>query len=81
MNIKIIILLTLQITPPFYVVGDKTTEALANLSNLAQKLHTWFANNKMKANHDKYDLLLSTQESFNIQIENFTIKSSKVKKL
>ena len=35
----------------------------------------------MKANHDKYHLLLSTQESFNIQIENFTIKSSKVKKL
>ena len=35
----------------------------------------------MKANHDKYHLLLSAQESFNIQIENFTIKSSKVKKL
>ena len=64
-----------------YVVGDNTTEVLTNLSNLAQKLLTWFANNKMKANHDKYHLLLSTQESFNIQIENFTIKSSKVKKL
>ena len=64
-----------------YVTGDNTTEVLTNLSNLAQKLLTWFANNKMKANHDKYHLLLSTQESFNIQIENFTIKSSKVKKL
>ena len=64
-----------------YVAGDNTTEVLANLSNLAQKLLTWFANDKMKANHDKYHLLLSTQESFNIQIENFTIKSSKVKKL
>ena len=64
-----------------YIVGDNTTEVLTNLSSLAQKLFTWFANNKMKANHDKCHLLLSTQESFNIQIANFTIKSSKAKKL
>ena len=35
----------------------------------------------MKANHDKCHLLLSTQESFNIQIANFTIKPSNTKKL
>ena len=35
----------------------------------------------MKANHDKCDLLLSFQESFNIQIANFTIKYSKAKRL
>ena len=64
-----------------YIVGDNITEALTNLSSLAQKLFTWFSNNKMKANHDKWHLLLSTQESFNIQIANFTIKSSKAKKL
>ena len=64
-----------------YIVGDSITEALTNLSSLAQKLFTWFSNNKMKANHDKWHLLLSTQESFNIQIANFTIKSSKAKKL
>ena len=34
----------------------------------------------MKANHDKCYLLLSIQESSNIQIANFTIKSSKAKK-
>ena len=33
----------------------------------------------MKANHDKCHVLLSTQESFNIQIANFTIKSFKAK--
>ena len=33
----------------------------------------------MKANHDKCHLLLSTQECFNIQIANFTIKSFKAK--
>ena len=60
-------------------VDDNTTEALTNLSILAQRLLTWFDNNKMKANHDKCHVLLSTQESFNIQIANFTIKSFKAK--
>ena len=35
----------------------------------------------MKANHDKCHILLNTQERFNIQIANFTIKFSKAKKL
>ena len=35
----------------------------------------------MKANHYKCHVLLSTQERFNIQIVNFTIKSSKAKNL
>ena len=34
----------------------------------------------MKAIHDKCHLLLRTQESSNIQIPGFTIKSSKAKK-
>ena len=63
-----------------YIVVNTTTEVLTNLSSLAQKLFAWFANNKMKANHDKYHLLLNTQESSNIQTANFTIKSSQAKK-
>ena len=63
-----------------YIVVNNTTEVLGNLSSLAQKLFAWFANNKMKANHDKYHLLLNTQESSNIQAANFTIKSSQAKK-
>ena len=35
----------------------------------------------MKVNHDKCHLIFSTQESFNIQISNFMIESSKAKKL
>ena len=35
----------------------------------------------MKVNHDKCHLLLSAQESSNIQIASFTTKSSNVKKL
>ena len=64
-----------------YIVGDKSTVVLTNLSCFAQKLFTWFANNRMKANHDKCHILLNTQERFNIQIANFTIKFSKAKKL
>ena len=65
--------------PPPYIVADNITEVLTNLSSLSQKIITWFASNKMKANHDKCHLFLSTQESSNIQIGNFTIKSSKAK--
>ena len=64
-----------------YTVGSNMTEVLTNLSCHAQKLFTWFANNQMKANYDKCHLLLSTQESASIPVENFTIKSSKAKKL
>ena len=64
-----------------YIVGDKSTVVLTNLSCFAQKLFTWFANNRMKTNHDKCHILLNTQERFNIQIANFTIKFSKAKKL
>ena len=64
-----------------YIVGDNIAEVLENLSSLAQKLFTCFANNKMKASHDKCHLLLSTQESFNIRIGIFTIKSSKEKEI
>ena len=61
-----------------HIIGDNSTKVLTNLSSLAQKLFTWFANNKMKPNHGKCHLLLSTPES--TQIANFTIKSSEAKK-
>ena len=65
-----------------YSVGSTTTEVLENLSGITKKLFTWFANNQMKANDDKCHLLLSSpDDSSLIQIENSTIKCSKVKKL
>ena len=67
MNIEIVILVTMQMRSPLTLLVN-TTEVLANLSSLTQKLFTWFANNKMKANHDKCHLLLSTQENFNVLI-------------
>ena len=59
-----------------YIVANNTAEVLEKLTNLTQRLFTWFAKNKMKANHGKYHLLLSTQEDGNIQISNTTINYS-----
>ena len=65
-----------------YAVGSTTTDVLENLSGITKKLFTWFANNEMKANDDKCHLLLSSPDDRAlIQIENSTIKCSKVKKL
>ena len=63
------------------VVAHNTEEVIENLTNVTQKLFIWFANNKMKANHGKCHLLLSTQEEANIQIVNTTIKCSQSEKI
>ena len=63
-----------DITPN--IVGNNTTGVLTNLSGIAQKLFTGFPNNKIKSNNDN-----DNQNSFNIQIANFTIKFFKAKKL
>ena len=64
-----------------YSVDSTKTEVLENLSGITKKLFTWFADNQMKANDDKCQLLLSSpDDSSLVQIENSTIKCSKVKK-
>ena len=61
-------------------VGGTTKEVLENLSRITKKLFTWFPNNQVKANDEKCHLLLSSpDDSSVIQIENSTIKCSKVK--
>ena len=56
-----------------YVVTNNTAEVLEDLTNITQRVFTWFANNQMKANHGKCHLFLSSQEDANIQIANTTI--------
>ena len=76
-----IIILQIKLTTP-YSVGSTATEVLENISGITKKLFTWFAYNQMKANDDKCHLiLLSPDDSAVIQIQNSTIKCSKVKKL
>ena len=64
-----------------YVVANNTAEVIENLIIITQKLFPWFASNQMKVNHDKWHLLLRTQDEANIQIANSTMKCSKLKKL
>ena len=45
-----------------YVVGNNTTDVRSRINNITQELFTLFANNQMKANHDKCHLLLSSHE-------------------
>ena len=59
-------------TTPYYF-GSTTTEVLDNLSCLTKKLFSWFANNQI--------ILSSPEDDIAFQIENSTIKCSKVKKL
>ena len=68
-------------TPP-HALFVALQQVLENLSFITKKLFTWLANNRRKANDDKCHLLLSFPgDSAFIQIENSTIKCSKVKKL
>ena len=79
---KTIILQIMPMTPPPHYFGSTTTKVLDNLSCFIKKLFSWFANNQMKANDDKCHLILSSPEDdIAFQIENSTIKCSKVKKL
>ena len=64
-----------------YIVANNTAEVLEKLTNIMQRLFTWFANIRMEANLGKCHLLLSTQEDANIQISNTTINCSRSQKL
>ena len=52
-----------------------------NLESASDKLLTWFANNKMKANPDKYHFLLTGKNELTLDINHAQIKSSKEEKL
>ena len=64
-----------------YFVGNNTAEKLENLTNITQRPFTWFANNQMKANHGKCQLLLSTQEDANSMQQDATMNCSRSQKL
>ena len=65
-----------------YCTGLKISDVLIKLENAAETLLQWFKDNRMKANPDKYHLLINnTKESFQIKIGNETISNSKYEKL
>ena len=59
-----------------YDVGDNIDEVIYSLQESSKKLFKWFADNQMKATEDKCQLIVSTNEFTEIQIGDFSIKSS-----
>ena len=64
-----------------YVCSDNVDVTLDKLEEVEKVLFEWFSNNFLKANADKYSLILSTDEPFRIIIDNEVIKNSNNKKL
>ena len=64
-----------------FVSGDTPLSIITSLENAAEKLFEWFANNHMKANHDKCHLLMSTLTPISIKIKDYIIKNSDNEKL
>ena len=52
-----------------------------NLEKVSAKLLLWFTNNRMKANPDKYQFLLTGTNELTLEIDQCQIKSSKEEKL
>ena len=64
-----------------FVSSDTPLNVITSLENAAAKLFEWFANNHMKANHDKCHLLMSTLTPISIKVKDYMIKNSGNEKL
>ena len=64
-----------------YDAGDNIDEVIFSLQESSKKLFKWFADNQIKTNEDKYNLIVSTNELTEIQIGDFSIKNSANEKL
>ena len=64
-----------------YISANNTNEAIHCLENVTDTLFKWFSDNLMKGNADKYHLLVSTNYTGNIKIENIDITNSSCEKL
>ena len=65
-----------------YCTGLKISDALIKSEKAAETLLLWFKDNRMKANPEKYHLLINnTKENFQVKIGNKTVSNSKYEKL
>lgn len=51
-----------------YVIGKNLKGKVVFKLKVTQMLLTWLAQNKMKASFSKYDMLLSTTETYNLKL-------------
>ena len=63
------------------VCGKDITSVIKSLKNAAEIVFTWFKNNHMKGNKDKYHVVLSTHEDMHVKIGTSQIKNSCSEKL
>ena len=63
-----------------YISGRKINEIIETLENTSITMFSWFKFNGMKANPDKYHLLLSSDEKCNVSIGNHLIENNKQQK-
>ena len=59
-----------------FVFGDTPLNVITSLESAAEKLLEWFANNHIKANHDKCHLLMRTLTPISIKVKDYIIKNS-----
>ena len=65
-----------------FTVAPTIPEVLSKLENESITLLNWIRNNGLKANPDKFHLLLSDpNEEFSIKVDNFDLKNSRCQKL
>ena len=64
-----------------YSVNKDTEHVLRDIKQYSELLLEWFKNNGMKANIDKYHLLISDKEQTQINLNGLSIKSSNCEKL
>ena len=62
--------------------GLKISDVLIKFENAAETLFQWIKDNRMKANPEKYHLVINnTKECFQVKIGNETVTNSKYEKL
>ena len=64
-----------------YIPADTIHEVIKRLETASVKLFKWFADNQMKANHDKCHLIVCKNENISMQIGPFEIKNTNCEKL
>ena len=52
-----------------YVTDDSIESVINSLENVSIKLFKWFADNQMKANKDKFHLLISGSKNITINVD------------
>ena len=64
-----------------FVSGGTPLNVIASSENAAEKLFEWFVKNHMKANHNKFHLLMSTLTPISIKVRDYIIKNNDNEKL